>query len=82
MGKYFIQAYRLFKMLPEINAMIFWKRQENRTCYKFFVVYESVEEMRKGGKEGGGRVEVMKKNVEKMTRKELVDYSISVALVQ
>ncbi len=41
----------------------------------------SVEGMKKSVEKMAERVDSMKKSVEKMTRKELVDYSISLALV-
>ena len=67
--------------------MILWKRQDNKTHYKFFLVFESMEQMGQKvkdlrGKEEGGKVELMKRSVEKMTRKDLVDYSISIAFVE
>lgn len=41
---------------------------------------QKVKDLR--GKEEGGKVELMKRSVEKMTRKDLVDYSISIAFVE
>ncbi len=73
MGKYFIQAYRAFRMMPEINAIVFWKRQENKTHYNFFVLFESVEQMRKAleqlSSKEDGPFEGIKKSVEKMTER-------------
>lgn len=45
-GKYFIQAYRVFKILPKIDSIIFWKRQNNRTHYNFFIIFLSIDDLK------------------------------------
>lgn len=45
LGKFMVQAYKVFKYFPDDNAVILFKRQQSKTHYVFFLILPNLKSM-------------------------------------